>query len=230
MKEHRGEKLHIKSIGIALAVLSLCLNILFSMPVRTQAASLELGSLSGLKSSEMAGIAEAKLGFVLNEPDFSGVDWKQNYTDSDFKYLACVIYCETEPLGYEARVALGNVVLNRMNSSTDWGHVNTIKDVIYDTKWGRQFDCTSGKVSMMDKAYPIFDAVLEGNTDAYKAWQIRGMTECMEVAKDVMRGYKTVPDSFVFCRGGKYIETDKASCMESGRLYRIIESHIYYEN
>ena len=199
-------------------------------PVGVNAASLNMSSLKGLTNEQTAGKANEKMGYSDSEPAFSNEGWNENYSDEDFKYLACVIYCETEPLGYEARVALGNIVLNRVNSTTDWGHVNTIKDVIYDTKWGRQFDCTSGKVSMMDRAYPIFDAVLAGNTGAFKDWQIKGMTECIEAAKDVMCGMKTVPDSFVFCRGGKYIETDKATCIAKGRCYRIIESHIYYEN
>ena len=212
------------------ALAAACLLAGLSVPGGVHAASLNLSSLPGIENAKIAGEAEEKLGFAGNEQDFSNVGWSKDYTDEDFKYLACVIYCETEPLGYEARVALGNIVLNRVSDKTDWGHVNTIKDVIYDTKWHRQFDCTSGKVSMMDRAFPIFDAVLAGDASAFQWWQEKGMTECIEVAKDVMCGKKTVPDTFVFCRGGKYIETDKASCIATGRSYRIIESHIYYEN
>ncbi len=214
---------------------ALCLLIGLSAPVGTHAASVNLSALPGIEEAENARKAEEKLGFVRSESEFSNEGWSENYTDEDFKYLACVIYCETEPLGYEARVALGNIVLNRVYSSTDWGHVNTIKDVIYDTKWCRQFDCTAPKKvlsgdSMMDRAFLIFDAVLNDNADVYKDWQVKGMTECIEAAKDVMCGKKTVPDTFVYCRGDKYIETDKASCIATGRCYRIIESHIYYEN
>ena len=134
-----------------------------------------------------------------------------------------------------ARVALGNIVLNRVNSTTDWGHVNTIKDVIYDTKWCRQFDCTAPKKklggdTMMDRAFLIYETVSADEEGSYQPWQINGMAGCIEVAKDVMCGKKAVPDSFVYCRGEKYFKTDIASCKETGRRYLIIEKHIYYEN
>ena len=216
-------------------IAAVCMFTAVCAPARTYAASLPMSSLSGLKDTGGVAKAEEKLGFVSSDAGFSKEGWSENYTTEDFKYLACVIYCETEPLGYEARVALGNIVMNRVYSTTDWGHVNTIKDVIYDTKWCRQFDCTAPKKvlggdSMMDRAFLIFDAVLNDDASAYKDWQVKGMTECIEAAKDVMCGKKTVPDTFVYCRGGKYIETDKASCIATGRCYRIIESHIYYEN
>ncbi len=206
----------------AALLLGLCLILSYgASPV--SAASLNLSSISDLSEE-------------TEEPAVdSNKAWKKNYTAEDLKYLACVIYCETEPLGYEARVALGNIVLNRVNSTDDWGHVNTIKDVIYDTKWCRQFDCTAPKKklggdSMMDRAFLLYKAVRSGMTDEYQPWQINGMTGCIEAAKDVMCGKKAVPDSFVYCRGEKYFETDIASCKETGRRYLIIEKHIYYEN
>ena len=207
----------------AAAVLLLAL--FFAMPSQTrpvQAAPLSLSSLSGLTGEE-------------EQEAFSNEGWSKDYSAEELKYLACVIYCETEPLGYEARVALGNIVMNRVNSTTDWGHVNTIKDVIYDTKWGQQFDCAApkkklGNKSMMDRAFPLFDTILAGETGDYEWWQVRGMTGCIEAAKDVMCGIKTVPDCFVYCRGEKYFSVDIASCKETGRRYLIIEKHIYYEN
>ncbi len=207
----------------AAAVLLLVLFLAVSWEARpAQAAPLSLSSLSGLAGDE-------------EDTAFSNEDWSENYSAEDLKYLACVIYCETEPLGYEARVALGNIVLNRVNSTTDWGHVNTIKDVIYDTKWCRQFDCTAPKKklggdTMMDRAFLIYETVSAGEEGSYQLWQINGMTGCIEVAKDVMCGKKAVPDSFVYCRGEKYFMTDIASCKETGRRYLIIEKHIYYEN
>ena len=207
----------------AAAVLLLVLCLAMSSGVcPAQAAPLSLSSLSGLTGEE--------------EPEaFSNADWSKYYSAEELKYLACVIYCETEPLGYEARVALGNIVMNRVNSTTDWGHVNTIKDVIYDTKWGRQFDCAApkkklGNKTMMDRAFPLFDTIIAGETGDYEWWQVDGMTGCIEAAKDVMCGKKAVPDSFVYCRGEKYFSVDIASCKETGRRYLIIEKHIYYEN
>ena len=207
----------------AAAVLLLAL--FFAMPSQTrpvQAAPLSLSSLSGRTGEE-------------EQEAFSNEGWSKDYSAEELKYLACVIYCETEPLGYEARVALGNIVMNRVNSTTDWGHVNTIKDVIYDTKWGQQFDCAApkkklGNKSMMDRAFPLFDTILAGETGDYEWWQVSGMTGCIEAAKDVMCGIKTVPDSFVYCRGEKYFSVDIASWKETGRRYLIIEKHIYYEN
>jgi hypothetical protein len=220
----RGEKRSLsKGIRGAAAVIMLALGLTASFAARpAKAAPLSLSSLSGLTAGE-------------EQTAFSNEKWSDNYSEEDLKYLSCVIYCETEPLGYEARVALGNIVINRMNSTTDWGHVNTIKDVIYDTKWCRQFDCTAPKKklsgdSMMDRAFLIYETVQAGEEGSYQPWQINGMTGCIEAAKDVMCGKKAVPDSFVYCRGEKYFAVDIASCRETGRRYLIIEKHIYYEN
>ena len=218
-----SELLQRRTVRAAAALLlGLCLALSYgAAPV--SAAPLDLSSISEISGETDEPAAQ------------SNKAWKKNYTYEDLKYLACVIYCETEPLGYEARVALGNIVLNRMYSTDDWGHVNTIKDVIYDTKWCQQFDCAAPKKklggdSMMDRALLLYKAVRSGMTDDYQAWQINGMTGCIEVAKDVMCGKKAVPDSFVYCRGEKYFEVDIASCKETGRRYLIIERHIYYEN
>ncbi len=68
-------------------------------------------------------------------------------------------------------LAVGNVVLNRVNSKA-YSHVNTVEEVIYDRKWAVQFTVTvknksTGK-SALDKAQSIilcsaFFAILQNS-------------------------------------------------------------------
>ncbi len=51
-----------------------------------------------------------------------------NYTQDDLKLLACLVHAEAGTQSYEGKLAVANVVLNRVNSSKYGG---TIKSVIY---------------------------------------------------------------------------------------------------
>ena len=84
-----------------------------------------------------------------------------SYTEEDLKYLTCVIYSEAGNQSYEGKLAVANVVINRKNNTEEYmfGHVNTIKDVIYDTKWGVQFSVTiGGSDSMIAKALEMYES------------------------------------------------------------------------
>jgi N-acetylmuramoyl-L-alanine amidase len=75
--------------------------------------------------------------FMVRSGDTSLVkhDW-QVYNSNDVYWLARIISAEARGESLKGKMAVGNVVLNRMRSSQ---FPNTIKDVIFDTKYGVQF-------------------------------------------------------------------------------------------
>jgi N-acetylmuramoyl-L-alanine amidase len=60
----------------------------------------------------------------------------RSYTDMDLLWLARIVDVEAHNLGIDAKVAVANVVLNRTKSEDFPG---TIYDVIFDTKYSKQF-------------------------------------------------------------------------------------------
>jgi Cell wall hydrolyses involved in spore germination len=61
-----------------------------------------------------------------------------NYSESDLRLLACLVYAEAGNQSYKGMLAVANVVLNRVKSPV-FAHANTIEEVIYDNKWTVQF-------------------------------------------------------------------------------------------
>ncbi|MDF2537338.1 MAG: hypothetical protein K0S76_359 [Herbinix sp.] len=51
-----------------------------------------------------------------------------NYTEADLKLLACLVHAEAGGQSYEGKLAVANIVLNRVKSKN---HPNSIKNVIY---------------------------------------------------------------------------------------------------
>ncbi|MBQ7667743.1 MAG: cell wall hydrolase [Clostridia bacterium] len=63
----------------------------------------------------------------------------KNYTDDEVLWLARIIEAEAKGESYEGKVAVGNVILNRVKSEN---YPNTIWGVIFDTNYGVQFEPT----------------------------------------------------------------------------------------
>lgn len=198
--------------------------------IRTQAA----GSFEKSVGIEKAGglIRQCDIDILRDDYDvdkafedlYGGSAWKKNFTKKDLKYMASIIYCEAMDMCLDSRVAVGNIILNRMNDkSSDWGHVNTIKEVIYDRKWAVQFSPTVGSPSKLDKAMKLYSNM---DSDEYPDWMVRCMKGAIEAAKLALAGYKTVPDDFMYFNG--YIEKSKAKCESSGKRYIIMDNHIYF--
>ncbi len=59
------------------------------------------------------------------------------YSDEDLYWLSRIISAESKGESLEGKIAVGNVVLNRV-ASPDFP--NTIYDVIFDDRWGGQFE------------------------------------------------------------------------------------------
>lgn len=85
--------------------------------------------------------SSAQNSFIVRSGDTSLLkhDW-QVYNPTDVYWLARIISAEARGESLKGKMAVGNVVLNRMRSSQ---FPNTIKDVIFDTKYGVQFAPTT---------------------------------------------------------------------------------------
>ena len=73
------------------------------------------------------------------EPADSG---SSSYSASDLDLMAAIIYCEAGNQSYEGQVAVGAVVMNRVNSSS---FPNTISEVIYQS--GQFTPASSGSLA-----------------------------------------------------------------------------------
>ena len=62
------------------------------------------------------------------------------YDEEDLYWLSHVIYAESGNQSLEGKIAVGNVVMNRLASSD---FPNTIYGVIFDDRWGGQFEPVS---------------------------------------------------------------------------------------
>jgi spore germination cell wall hydrolase CwlJ-like protein len=194
--------------------------------VKVSAASPALGSLDiGAFSEADKETAIENLGFDLPEEEYlagyKDSAWKKNFSKAELRLMSAIIYAEANGMGFDAKVAVGNVVLNRMNDQDKYGYVSTIEEVIYDHKWGYQFSPV--KDGSLAKALKLYDSM---DPDKYKDWQITAMTACKEAAKAALSGWKTVPDDFKYFNS--HLTTQSKTCMENGWSFVIIEKHIYY--
>jgi len=156
------------------------------------------------------------------EEKYNSTKWNDSYGKADLKYLSCIIYCEANSMSNEGKVAVGNVVMNRLRDESDWGHVTTIKEVIYDRKWGVQFSPTAN--GSMKKALKLYKSM---DPEEYRDWEIEYMENSIEAAKQVLRGKKAVPDDFMYFNG--YVTSSQKKCEKAGTSYKIIGPHIYFQ-
>lgn len=96
---------------------------------------------------------------------------KNNYTDSDLRYMASIIYSEAGNQCYAGKKAVGVVVMNRVRSKV-WP--NTIKDVLYQS--GQFGPARNGS---LNKSLSLYDSK-KLNKD------------CIKAAKEVLNGDTTI--------------------------------------
>lgn len=70
----------------------------------------------------------------------SGVPAAADYGEEDLYWLSRIISAESKGEPFTGKLAVGTVVLNRVSSSE---FPNTIKGVIFDSRWGGQFEPVS---------------------------------------------------------------------------------------
>ena len=69
-------------------------------------------------------------------PETRGKLFGEEYSETDLYWLSRIIHAEAKGESYAGKVAVGNTILNRVKSSD---FPNTVKSVIFDTKYGTQY-------------------------------------------------------------------------------------------
>ncbi len=113
------------------------------------------------------------VGEVLSDDDIvNKVLSSMNYSRDDFLWLSKIIYAEARGENYDSKLGVGNVIKNRVASSS---YPNTIKGVVLDRKHGVQFS-------------PVLDGAINNNSN----------DDCRAVAIDVLLGINNAEDALFF--------------------------------
>ncbi len=96
----------------------------------------------------------------------------KGYSDTDLYWLSRIIYAEARGESYKGKVAVGNTVLNRVKSSD---FPDTVKGVIFDTKYGVQYT-------------PVANGTIYNTPD----------TSCINAAKDALSGVNFIGKCMYF--------------------------------
>lgn len=115
---------------------------------------------------------------TTNENGENLVNRQKKYSESDLRYMTCIIYCEARGECYAGKKAVGIVVMNRVK---DDEFPDNIKDVIYQS--GQFSPVTNGS---LNRALKLYDQQEEDG-------KIKGsMRKCMKAAKSALNGSTTV--------------------------------------
>lgn len=125
------------------------------------------------------------------------------YTNVELKYLTCIIQAEAGNQSYKGKVAVGNVVLNRVTSDK---YANSIKGVIYQK--GQFEPTTNGSFAAKLRNYSRMDA----NTRA-----------CQKAAKAALAGENYVGDKLYF----RVYSDSFASTLDRSKWQKI-GAHIFF--
>jgi len=158
------------------------------------------------------------------EEDEQSTDTKLTYAEKDLRLLASLIYSEAGNQSYKGMLGVANVVLNRVHSDV-YGHIDTVKEAIYDRKWAVQFAVTvkskKSGLSMLDKALKCYDTgkFSGGNPEA----ENKSMQQAIKAAKAALQGDNNIGDFLCFqsTRSANSIKRKYSD-------YKIIGGHIFY--
>lgn len=130
------------------------------------------------------------------------------YTNVELKYLTCIIQAEAGNQPYKGKVAVGNVVLNRVESDR---FPDSIKGVIYQNSGVPQFTpTTNGAMKRMMKNYNKMSTQTKS---------------CQKAAKAALAGKNYVGDKLFFC-----VYTDSVAEQAGEGNWQKIGAHIFYNN
>ncbi len=150
---------------------------------------------------------------------------KPSYSEKDLRLLSSLIYAEAGNQSYKGKLAVANVVLNRLKSPL-YSHCDSIKDVIYDRKWSVQFAVTikSKKtgLSMLDKALNGYDTgkFSGSNPEAEK----KAMNSAIKAAKAALEGENNIGSYLCF----NAVNRSSSRIKKLYPDYKIIGGHIFY--
>src|SRR5574344_1916959 len=108
---------------------------------------------------------------------------KTKYTKAELKYLTAIIYCEAGNQSTKGKIAVANVVLNRVKNKR---YPNSIKSVIYQKY---QFSPTRSK-SKIYKGYTNYQVVLNKSSGNFKmtSAEKKMMAACKKAALAALNG------------------------------------------
>ncbi|MBP5305187.1 MAG: cell wall hydrolase [Lachnospiraceae bacterium] len=135
---------------------------------------------------------------ITYEVDDAEEETGREYTSKDVKLLACLILAEAGNQPYKGKLAVANVVLNRVDSNL---FPNTLKEVIYQKTYSRyygrsiyQFSVSSPNVGTLAKALRLYGK-------RTNAAEIKQEEECIKAAKAALEGkYGTEDENYLFFR------------------------------
>lgn len=105
----------------------------------------------------------------------------KNYSDENLKLLACLVHAESGNQSYEGKLAVANVVLNRVKSSKFPG---SIKSVIYE----------SGQFTV------ISSGSLQKQLEHYSNYTTTSQRLSIDAAKSALEGHNNIGDCLYFNR------------------------------
>lgn len=148
--------------------------------------------------------AAAKLAMAQSTPVAATTNAAMSVSDSELYLLACIIDWESGWEPYEGKLAVANVVLNRVRSSRF--KQNTITDVIY--------------------APGQFSGVTDGNgnpSERFSALLARGprLDECYTAAREALAGVNNIGDYLFFA-------SVKKANFARYTQYTVINNHCFY--
>lgn len=124
---------------------------------------------------------------------------KVTYTEEDLYWLSRIVSAESSGEPYEGKLAVANVIINRMKSNE---YPNTIKGVIFDKSFGVQFT-------------PVKSGTIY-NTPT---------TESIQAAKEALHGTNNIGNSLFFVNSDK---TTLTWIQTSRTYYQTIDNHDFY--
>lgn len=140
------------------------------------------------------------------------------YTKSELRLLSALIYSEAGNQSYKGKLAVANVVLNRAGSKVFW-HVSSVKEVIYDSKWGVQFSVIkkgSSGTSPLSRALDKYDSK-KYTSDTER----KNMEACIKAAKAALNGENNI-GSYLYFNGYSN------SLAKKYKNHVVIGDHIFY--
>lgn len=141
-----------------------------------------------------------------------------NYTKEELRLLSCIIYAEAGNQSYNGKLAVANIILNRVKSNVFY-HVNTIKEVIYDSKWCIQFSVIkegNNGTSIFNRTLDIYDTKNKSDNTSKKR-----MNQCIKAAKAALNGDNNIGNYL-------YFRPNSSSIADKYSNHVIIGGHIFY--
>lgn len=112
-----------------------------TFPYETGKASLVLSGCTYVPLRSVANLLGARVEFIdWDTPVQVLTNPQRAYTEDDLYWLSRIISAESKGEGLKGQIAVGNVILNRVDSEE---FPDTIKEVIFDRRNGVQFEPTS---------------------------------------------------------------------------------------